>query len=503
MIKRLGAVGWLLCVCSLSVLLLSCSKKEETPAENRPSASSPQKPGAWAPLSGPFHDLRDVPGTVFDVAYTPNTVRVDLETARRTLKSISSDGDIFVFDDSDARLGSLAEGQVLFLENLAVRKVVAVAKKDSQIVVGTERAGLADLVEKGTIQWKVPIRFSALSARYRNDGLDADRPQWALWLSPERVYAGSGGELSFSGKIDGWNVSFDSKPSPNRLDMKFHVDKNLDELIVDLTAKGYLKDFFSAANMHVQDGSVDNFAFSNTSLNGEMNVDWTAMRGEGKTAGMDKPNIKLPPIAKIPMPVGGIPFVVTVNANLILKPGFGGKKETAKGGFKITYDGEEGIKVTNGQAVGSGSVTGDGSIGSVESFSLAPHAVLIGMAAPKITLSLGTDSTVDLLTSALPSSVADTLSDFLSKSSFGKYVKKKAESSFKTNASASVQSIAIYTLVTAGTMGMFPCKVSKLSVSCKAGADAYMLGKKVGDKEVVLAQKDFVIREPNIKACEQ
>ncbi len=159
--------------------------------------------------------------------------------------------------------------------------------------------------------------------------------------------------------------------------------------------------------------------------------------------------------------------------------------------------------MANGQATGSGEANGDGNIGGVTSVSLAPHALLIGMAAPKITLSLGTESTMDMLTSALPSSLADTLTDFLSKSSAGKFIKKKADSSFKTNASASVQSIGIFTLVTAGSLGMFPCKVSKLSVILKAGADAYILGKKVGDKEVVLGQKDFAIREPDIKACAQ
>ncbi len=192
-----------------------------------------------------------------------------------------------------------------------------------------------------------------------------------------------------------------------------------------------------------------------------------------------------------------------MNANLILKPGFGGKREAAKGSFKITYDGDEGIKVTNGQELPSGHMDGDGSIGNVQNVSFAPHAILIGMAAPKISLCLGLDSATDMLTSALPTSLADTLSDFLSKSSAGKYIKKKAESSFKTKASASIQSISIFTLVTAGSLSMIPCKVSKLSLIFKAGADSYILGKKIGDKEVVLAQRDFVVREPDIKACQQ
>ena len=484
------------CLSFLAVFLTSCSKKNNNEV-------SETHPGNVSPLTGPFKDMRDVPGTVFEVTYTTNTTRIDADTVRRALKSVSSDGDVFVFDDSDPHVSNIAEGQTLLLENFAVRKVLAVAKKDSQVIVGTDQAGLEDLFQKANIHWNAPIHFGALAAANRIGGPDELRTPWALWLAPEQVYAGSGTQLSYSGKIDGWNVNFNTTPSSNRLDMNFHVDKNLDELIVNLTTKGYLKDFFSSTDMHVQDGSVDNFGFTNTSLNGEMNVDWKAIRGDGQTAGMDKPNIKLPPLAKIPMPVAGIPFVMTINANLILKPGFGGKKEAAEGSFKITYDGEEGIKVANGQATGSGTATGDGNIGGVTSVSLAPHGLLIGMAAPKITLSLGTDSAMDMLSSALPSSLADTLSDFLSKSSAGKYIKKKADTSFKTNASASVQSIGIFTLVTAGSLGMFPCKVSKLSVILRAGADAYILGKKVGDKEVDLAKKDFAIREPDIKACAQ
>ena len=481
-------------LCFLAVFLVSCSKQKEV---------TETRPGGWATLSGPYRDLRDVPGTVFDVTYTSKTVRIDLDTVRRTLKSISTDGDVFVFDDSDPHISSIAEGQVLLLENLAVRKVLAVAKKDSQIIVGTDRAGIEDLLQKGTIHWNVPIRFGALAAANRTGLPDEIRRPWALWLNPERVYAGSGAQTSYSGKVEGWNVNFNATPGSNRLDIKFHVDKNLDELIVDLTTTGFLKDFFSFTDMHVQDGSVDNFAFSNTGLNGEMNVDWKAVRGDGQTAGMDKPNVKLPPLAKIPMPIAGLPFVLTINANLILKPGFGGKKEAAQGSFKITYDGNEGINVANGQAAGSGQPNGEGNIGSVTSASLAPHGLLIGMAAPKIALSLGTDSTMDLLTSALPTSLADTLTDFLSKSSAGKFIKKKADTSFKTNASASVQTIGVFTLVTAGSLGMFPCKVSKLNVILRAGADAYLLGKKVGDKDVDLVNKNFVMREPNIKACEQ
>jgi outer membrane protein OmpA-like peptidoglycan-associated protein len=69
-------------------------------------------------------DLRDLPGTVFDVTYTPETVRIDESSWRASLASVSSDGNVLVFDQPDAKVSSLREGSTMFLENLAVRQDV-------------------------------------------------------------------------------------------------------------------------------------------------------------------------------------------------------------------------------------------------------------------------------------------------------------------------------------------------------------------------------------------
>ena len=474
---------------SCTLVLEACSKKSES------ASSEPTQ----MPVARSFRDLRDLPGTVFDVTFTPNTIRIDESTVRRVLKSVGSDGDIYVFDDSDDRIRSLHEGQVLFLENVAVRTVLAVAKHENQIVVGTDYVDLTDFVQKGHMQWKVPVGFGSLLAA---DLQEPSSPAglWKLWLLPNNTVYASSSQLSYSGKVSGWNVKASVIPSANRLDISFGVNKDLNGLCAMLSAKGYLKDFFSSADIQVSEGSVDNFNYGATNLNGELYVDFAATRG-GDEAKMDEPNIKLPALAKIPMPIGGIPFLLTINANLIIKPGFGAKKEAAKGTFKITYDGQEGIQVHNGSAQASGTVTGDGSIGSVISESLAPHGLLVGMAAPKITLSLGLESAMDVITSAFPSSIADSLTDFLSKSAAGKWTKKKAEQSFKSQASASVQTVTVFTLAAAGSLAMLPCKLSHVTLEWKAGADGYLLGKKVGDKEVVLLKKDFVVREPDVNAC--
>lgn len=477
-------------VCSLLLLtaLVACSKKSAPPTES------------GIPAARPFHDLRELPGTIADMTLTGNTVRIDEASARRVLKSVGSDGNIFLFDDSDQRIQNLHEGQVLFLENIAVQKVLAVARKDKFIIVGTDYASLTDFIQQGHLKWDAPIQFGSLFAQASEptQSITPESPAW--WIPQSTVYA-AGTQLSYTGKVDGWDTSIGVTPGANRLDLALRVSRSYQGMSVMVSSKGYLKDFVSSADIQVSPGNLDNFSYNAKNLSGEMNVEYAATRGEGDAAGIDKPNIKLPPLAKIPMPIGGIPFMLTINANLILKPGFGAKKEAASGSFRFTYSGDEGFQVKAGNPQSSGSVDGSGSFDRVTTESLAPHAILIGMAAPKITLSLGPGPATDLLQQAFPSQMADTMADFLAKTAVGKWTKKKIDPSFKTEAAASVQTVAVGTMTAAGSLAMVPCKLTRLLLEFKGGADAYLLGIKGFDQEVVFAKKEFVTREPNINAC--
>ncbi len=474
--------------CAMLVLLAGCAKKNSAPA------------GSGIPVSHRFRDLREISGTVADITLTGNTVRIDESTTRRVLKSVGSDGNIFVFDNSDPRIQNLQEGQVMFLENLAVQKVLAIAKKDNLIIVGTDHAALPEFIQKGRLKWDAPIQFGSLYAQsfQMQPSHALHSPAW--WVPGSTVYASST-QLSYSGKVDGWDTSVSVTPGSNRLDIAFKVSRSYQGMSVMVSSKGIVKDFVSSADVQISPGSVDNFSYNAKNLNGEMDVEYAATRGEGDAAGIDKPNIKLPPLAKIPMPIAGIPFMLTISANLILKPGFGAKKEAASGSYHISYSGDEGFHVRGANAQPSGSIDGSGSFGHITTASLAPHAILIGMAAPKITLSLGPGSAIDVLQEAFPSGVADSLSDFLAKSAAGKWAKKKIDPTFKTEAAASVQTVAVGTMTAAGSLSMVPCKLTRLLLEFKGGADAYLLGIKGADKEVVFAKKEFVTREPDVNFC--
>ncbi len=477
-----------LLACLVCVLLAGCTKKK-----------SPAPETSGIPAARPFHDLRELPGTIADVTLTSNTIRIDDATTRHILKSVGSDGDVFVFDNSDPRIQSLHEGQILLLDNVAVRKVVAVARKDNLIIVGTDYASLPDFIQQGHLKWDAPIRFGSLFAQSK-DPSGLRTPESGMWWIPDgTVYAATGG-LSYSGKVDGWDASMSVTPGSNRLDMTFKVSRSYQGISVMASSKGFLKDFLSSADIQVAQGDVSNFSYNAGNLNGEMNVEYAATR-DGDAAGIDKPNIKLPALAKIPMPIDGIPFMLTINANLILKPGFGAKKEAASGSFHVTYNGDEGFQVKGGTSQPSSSMDGSGSFGRIDTASLAPHAILVGLAAPKITLSLGMQSAMDVLQEAFPSGLADSVSDFLSSTSAGKWVKKQANTTFKTEASAYVQTVAVGTMASAGSLAMVPCKLSRLLLQFQGGADVYLLGQKGADKDLIFAKKEFVVRDPDINAC--
>jgi hypothetical protein len=476
--------------CCLLVLaaLVACSKK------------SAPLPASDIPVARPFHDLRELPGTIADITLTSNTVRIDEKTTRRILKSVGSDGNIFVFDDSDQRIQNLHEGQILFLENVAVQKVLAIVRKGKLIIVGTDYASLTDFIQQGHLKWDAPIQFASLYAQASKTNPSLNQEAMAWWIPASTVYA-AGTQLSYSGKVDGWDTTMSVTPGSNRLEIALKVSRSYQGMSVMVSSKGYLKDFLSSADIQISPGSLDNFSYNAKGLNGETNVEYAATRGEGDVAGIDKPNIKLPPLAKIPMPIGGIPFMLTINANLILKPGFGAKKEAASGSFRITYSGDEGFQIKGGNSQASGSIDGTGRFEHITTASLAPHAILIGMAAPKITLSLGPGSAIDVLQEAFPPQMADAMVDFLAKTAAGKWAKKKIDPTFKTEAAASVQTVAVGTMTAAGSLAMVPCKLTRLLLEFKGGADAYLLGTKGFDKEVVFAKKEFVTREPDINAC--
>ena len=459
--KRSLAVILLLSLFWLAGALTGCSKKQQASPESI-SADKSKDPRTAANLrvTRLFKDMRDLPGTVFEVTYTPNTVQLDAAHWQKSLQSISSDGRVWVFDPRDDRVMQLSQGKIMFLENLAVMKVIGVTDFEGQRVIVAARAGLPDLIQKGKIAWKAPIQFATSSASLPPA---EETSVWSRLGALPAVHADGGGGDSASGEDDGWKYSIHTQPGEKRLNLNFKISKEI-SMGASLEGKGHVSEFVSTASMTVDGSSINEMTFANSNLSGEFTFNWAATRG-GDNADIGESKIKLPTMFTTPLPIGGIPFVLSVGEQFILKPGFGAKNEVAKGSFQVTFGGGEGISIKNGgQPEQQENIEADSHMDATTTVSLAPHAMLIAVCVPKVTLGLGTDSAFELVDNYIPTTYANRVAEQLEKtlldSAAKNFLKGKIKDKFKTEASAYVQVVTVFTVTAQAPSAWFPASCS-------------------------------------------
>ena len=501
--KRILVAVVVVCSAGASLWLSGCSRKQQAQSESSSSDKSRDpRTAANLRVTRLFKDMRDLPGTVFEVTYTPSTVRVDAAHWQKSLQSVSTDGRVWVFDPGDDQVMQLGDGKIMFLENLAVMKVLGATDFEGHRVIIAARAGLPDLVQKGTIAWKAPIRFASSSAGLRRA---EEISVWSRLGLLSAVHAAEGGGDAASGDDDGWKYSVHTQPGAKRLDLNFRVSKDVSGLGASLEGKGHVNEFVSTASMAVDGGSMNEMTFANSNLSGEFDFNWAATRG-GDNADIGESKIKLPTMFTTPLPIGGIPFVLSVGEQIIVKPGLGAKNTVAKGSFKVTFGGGEGISIKNGGAPEQKeNLEANSHMDATTTVSLAPHAMLIAVAVPKVTLGLGTESGFELLDKYVPSAYANRVAEQIEKTLLTTvakdFVKTKLKDKFKSEASAYVQVLTVFTVTAAGSLSLLPCQLQRITVLGQAGADATILGQQVGDKKMDLFKKPYAEREPDVNAC--
>lgn len=177
-----------------------------------------------------------------------------------------------------------------------------------------------------------------------------------------------------------------------------------------------------------------------------------------------------------------------------------------KGSFKVTFDGGEGISIQNGGAPEQKeNLEADSHMDATTTVSLAPHAMLMGVCVPKFALGLGTESGIEPFNKYVPSGYADRVAEEIGKTLLNTvakdFVKEKLKDKFKTEASAYIQVVTVFTMTAAGSLSLVPCKLQRITVLGQAGADATILGQQPGEKKIDLFKKTYAEREPDTNAC--
>jgi len=464
--------------------------------------------GRGTPTAG-HSALRRLPGSVYDVALGPMTVAIDAATAGRVVRGISEDNAVFVLDGSDAEVRQLRVGKILLIEDVALRKVVAVEPDGDNLAVGTVEATLPEAIQNGTMKWNVPVRFGSPLARLRERSESPGSLLGLLaggWLAPARLNAAAG-NYEKSGKLSGWDYKITSVPGPDRLDVNLYARKEVKGLSVELHGVGHLKDFETQATVEIADSALKYFDYSNKNLNGEMSFEWVAAR-EGNAEPLKGPDamFKFPAAFSMPLPIGGIPFVLEVTEALLIEPAFGEKREMGRGSFKVSYNGVSGFGIKGGEPTANAKLAATSSIGDVISVSMVPSGVIIGVVAPKIELKLGAANGLEWLKKIAPGTTALTAARALEKTTIlGKIndaIAGIGTTLKKNEAAAHVSVTTMYVMASSGPFSIVPCQKTTLTVFGKAGAGAKIMGVSVGEKSVDVFKQEFTRLVPDRKACD-
>lgn len=459
-----------------------------------------------AGMPSQFRDLSRLPGTVYNVTYTSNTVRIDLPTVQRTLKSVSSDARVLLFDASDPRITELKEGKVMFLEHLGVRRVIGSVNKGSQIAIVTDEASLSDFIQNGRIQFSVPMDFRKSAAL----SLPPAHPLEFISSLRDRlfpvVYAEEGEVgLHAKGEVDNWEFELEGKPEGEGLSLSLDVGKKVAGLTVSIKTKGELEKITTAFNAVVANGSIQQFEY-NTPLQGKLNVSWGLVT-DGPNSGIGEARLKLPPFAKDVFDVYGLPLLFRIDEALIFKPGFEGKKDAAEGGIEITFDGTGGLSVSGAesgeQSTPEGSMTGEPTLEKTTAESLAAHGVVLAIDAPKVSVSLGTESFKEAIEEAVPGAALDKAAELLEETGLGGLVKSIKEDFFKIEGAAYLQLVTEFDYAGSGPLSIVPCSMTHLNFYAQAGADAQLLALKGKSPTLDLYKTSKTVRDPDIDACGQ
>lgn len=460
---------------------------------NRPPVA---EAGTSSPPSEAGEDLTNRPGNVYRVRYRPTTVVLDRATTARSLRSVSTDGSVLVFDAAEPAVADLQPPKVLLLEWIAVRKVVAVARQGEYLAVRTEPASLVETIEDGEIRWRLPVRVGALARHLATRSSMGSPRLAAVWPVPPAP-APDGYRLN--GTKNGWQYTMTATPAPQRVDLGVSLTKAVNGIEVALDATGSVPDFETLASLEIAGGILQRASYRTEGLSGEVQMTISA-QAKGAPGDFGKKQVKLPAILKAPFFLGGLPFTLEISSAITFTPGLGAKNQIATAHFRLRYSDLAGFDLQGGGGpTGNGTAEGEGEILDFRGVSTAGIGVVAGVAMPRLEFKLGTASIVAVLKQAIPADLADALGRALF-GAFGEAL-DTAEESIKTEGALHTQVVLVGSYLYSGLIALLPCQKTTFSFRADAGADATFVGQTAAEITVDLFRKEIVKTAPPNVTC--
>lgn len=459
-------------------------------------------------------DLRSEPGSVYQVTYGDSTVLVDQAVVRQTLRSVSTNGNTFVFDPSP-EIARLQPGSVLLVKGITMRKVLAVMPFEGKIAMLTTPAAITDAIKDGHIHFDHNVHFGSqsasrsapASAMYASVLPDpaamlAAGTRLASLLEPSRsaldaAFAPVAGGTC--GSLKGWDFCVSGSAGGTQLQMHLGVKKVLAGYKAELTGDGHLDDFNMASDINIYGHDLKEFAWSTKNLNGVMNFSWDAAKNS-PGPWTDEDRIPLPTSFELPFLLGDLPLTLSVTEALLVHPGFTGNGEMSQAHFRIQYSGAQSFTFHGGNLDDHGNVSGETEILETKGMSaLGPHAFLAALAGPRIELRFEAASVLKEITQFLPSALAERAATAFAQSAVGQRMlnsplaqaiqqalsiaKQSVDLALKSDAAAHLDFILSASLVESSLMSLVPCKQALGVLSVKVGANAQVFGQAIANVE--------------------
>ncbi|HZT69100.1 MAG TPA: hypothetical protein VFC10_05050 [Terriglobia bacterium] len=501
----------------ISFAVLGCSKKSA--GTNASGGETTPTGQGTVPGMRKTWGLHAMPGSVFHVEYSPETSIVDLATVGRTLRGVSADHRIFLFEDSPELRAKLVPGKFVLFEGLDLRKVDALALYKGQLVVGTETAPLNEALKSAQVQLKTSVNFGDLFKQVAAEHpvqlpLLYRDPSHYWWntlnpvvhadISPNNME----GEFEYADQdFAVWKIHyhFYVPGQGEKIHVDLQIKREANGLDVDLSPKVEMSNFIQQWAMNLNSGNLT-FDFRQLNMDTDVDYEWTIKTSENKTP-MNEVRFKIPWPAQIKIPLMEetmLPMSVQISAALLFHPAFTTKEEVAKGGFHLKYTGDEGFKFDGKQTQIEGQGEGDGGID--QSFAFSPFAsfgLVVAMAVPRVELRMGTDELWDMAEIPLPSALTESLSDVLLNNTIaGKWIKNQfGGNPLEIEGAAYLQTVISTTAAHSGMQSLVPCQQFTMNLVGQAGVDTTWLGKNSNIKPVELFKKDLVQRNPDSKIC--
>lgn len=148
-------------------------------------------------------------------------------------------------------------------------------------------------------------------------------------------------------------------------------------------------------------------------------------------------------------------------------------------------------------------MTGEPTLEKTTAESLAAHGVVLALDAPKVSVSLGTESFKEAIEEAVPGAALDKAAELLEEAGLGGLIKSVKEDFFKIEGAAYVQLVTEFDYAGSGPLSVVPCSMTHLNFYAQAGADAQLLALKAKSPSLDLYKTSKTVRDPDIDACGQ